>query len=219
MIALGDFPTYVVACMGAGSNFGGVGLPFLRAAREQRRTVRLLAVEPTACPKLTRGKYAYDINDFSGTTPITKMYTLGSKYIAPPIHAGGLRYHGTSPFLSAMYADKMFDAMAVDEDVALNAGLLFAEMENVLAAPESAHAIAGAITLARQHPHDAEPLVILINISGHGLLDINAYKKYRANELESCWPDDKLLKESLLEVEKFNSQIEASLVKTGGLER
>jgi tryptophan synthase beta chain len=210
MDALGDFPDYVVACMGAGSNFGGVGLPFLRAAKEQNRSVRLLAVEPSACPKLTRGKYAYDVNDFSGTTPVSKMYTLGSRYMPPPIHAGGLRYHGTSPFLSAMYADRMFDAIAVDQPVALGAGLLFAKTENILPAPESAHAVAGAIDLARHHPRGSQPLVILINISGHGLLDINAYMMYRTGDLDLGQADDERLSESLRELEKFNQLIKES---------
>jgi tryptophan synthase beta chain len=210
MRALDDFPDHVVACMGAGSNFAGVGMPFLRAAKECGRSVRLLAVEPSACPKLTRGRYVYDVNDFSGTTPISKMYTLGSRYIPPPIYAGGLRYHGTSTFLSAMYADKMFDAVAVTQLEALESGLLFAETEGILPAPESAHAVAGAIDLARNHPRNLQPLVILINISGHGLLDITAYQKCRASELDLGQPDDALLSESLQELEKFNKLIHAS---------
>jgi tryptophan synthase beta chain len=219
MDALGEFPDYVVACMGAGSNFGGVGLPFIRAAKEQGRSVRLLAVEPSACPKLTRGKFAYDINDFSGTTPISKMYTLGSRYIPPPIHSGGLRYHGTSPFLSAMYAAKMFDAIAIDQPVALEAGLLLAETENILPAPESAHAIAGAIDLARHHPHNSQPLVILINISGHGLFDLSAYQQYRSGNLDLGRLDEESLKESLRELEEFNGRINSCSLKTGELER
>ncbi|NVJ27505.1 MULTISPECIES: TrpB-like pyridoxal phosphate-dependent enzyme [Myxococcus] len=207
MGALGEFPDHVVACMGAGSNFGGVGLPFLRAARERERSVRLLAVEPAACPKLTRGLYALDINDFSGTTPINRMYTLGSNYIAPPIFAGGLRYHGTSAFLSAMLADKGFDAMAVPQREALSAGLLFAECEGLLPAPESAHAIAGALDLARKHPGDAPPKVILLNISGHGLFDLSAYEHCRSDTLAPDAPNEALLSESLRHVREFNTRI------------
>jgi tryptophan synthase beta chain len=108
MQALGDFPVYVVACMGAGCNFAGVGMPFLRAARAMGRQTELVAAEPVACPKLTRGDYLFDINDFSGTTPVTRMYTARQPFLAPGIHAGGLRYHGTSAFLSALYAHKGF---------------------------------------------------------------------------------------------------------------
>ena len=136
MDELGDFPDYVVACMGAGSNFAGVGMPFLRAGRMRGRTVQLVAAEPLACPKMTRGAYLYDINDFSGTTPVTRMYTLGSSYLAPPIHAGGLRYHGTSAFLSALYASDLFKARALGQVEALKAGALFAETEGIIPAPE-----------------------------------------------------------------------------------
>ncbi|MCP3097323.1 TrpB-like pyridoxal phosphate-dependent enzyme [Myxococcus sp. K15C18031901] len=210
MGALGEFPDHVVACMGAGSNFGGVGLPFLRAARERERSVRLLAVEPAACPKLTRGVYALDVNDFSGTTPINRMYTLGSHYIAPPIFAGGLRYHGTSAFLSAMLADKGFDAMAVPQREALSAGLLFAECEGLLPAPESAHAIAGALDLARRAPEEGPPRVILVNISGHGLFDLSAYERLRADTLEPDSPNEALLSESLRHVQEFNTRVAAA---------
>jgi tryptophan synthase beta chain len=211
MDALGDFPRHVVACMGAGSNFGGVGLPFLRAARERGLPVRLLAAEPTACPKLTRGRYAYDVNDFSGTTPVSRMYTLGSTYTPPPIHAGGLRYHGTSPFLSAMYADGLFDAVAIDEADALAAGLIFAQTENILPAPESAHAVAAALALARGNPQGTSPVVILVNISGHGLLDLSAYEAYRGGELDASRNADERIESSLEQLERFNADIGAAL--------
>jgi tryptophan synthase beta chain len=215
MSALGDFPDYVVACMGAGSNFAGVGLPFVRAARERKRSVRLLAVEPSASPKLTRGRYAYDVSDFSGTTPVSKMYTVGSGYTPPPIYAGGLRYHGTSPFLSALYADRMFSALAVDQPKALEAGLMFAEMEGILPAPESAYAIAGAMHLARDHSHRSEPLVILINISGHGLLDMDAYLRLRSGDMEVGRPDEKHLAASLRQLSELNRMMEESLRRGG----
>jgi tryptophan synthase beta chain len=209
MDAFGDFPQHVVACMGAGSNFGGVGLPFLRAASERGLPVRLLAAEPTACPKLTRGRYAYDVNDFSGTTPVSRMYTLGSTYTPPPIHAGGLRYHGTSPFLSALYADGLFDAVAVAEADALQAGLEFARTENVLPAPESAYAVAAAIALAGRHPHDERPIAILVNISGHGLLDLAAYDAYRRGELDSGEAIEPRIVASLAHLDRFNEGIGA----------
>jgi tryptophan synthase beta chain len=138
------------------------------------------------------------------------MYTLGSRYTPPPIYAGGLRYHGTSPFLSALYADRRFDATAVDQPTALEAGLAFAEAEGILPAPESAYAIAGAMDLARRHPHDSQPLVILINISGHGLLDIDAYTRHRSEGVDPGRPDEVHLSESLRELDEFNRMIEES---------
>lgn len=208
MTAAGEFPDFVVACMGAGSNLAGVGLPFLRAARESGQKTRMLAVESAACPKLTRGRYAFDVNDLSGTTPVSKMYTLGSKYLPPPVYSGGLRYHGAAPFLSAMYADQGFDATAIEQVGVLKAGLQFSEAEGILPAPESAHAIAGAIALARRHPLGEPPVVILVNVSGHGLLDLTAYSNYLDGQLEAGWPDEQLLKESLEEVDERNIGLE-----------
>jgi tryptophan synthase beta chain len=195
MRELADFPDYVVACMGAGSNFAGVGMPFLREGKAEDRPVQLVAAEPVACPKMTRGAYLYDINDFSGTTPVTRMYTLGSGYLAPPIHAGGLRYHGTSAFLSAMYANGGFRARAIRQVEALRAGLLFAETEGILPAPESAHAIAAALQIATEQS-EREPC-ILINISGHGLFDLAAYEQTRRGELPDDTPDEHMLATSL----------------------
>jgi tryptophan synthase beta chain len=217
MTALGEFPDWVVACMGAGSNLAGIGMPFLRAAKERRRTVRLLAIESAACPRLTCGRYAYDVNDFSGTTPISKMYTLGSKYVPPPVYAGGLRYHGAAPFLSAMYADRGFDAMAIDQVTVLEAGLEFAMTECILPAPESAHAVAGAIDLARRHPHGRSPIVILINVSGHGLLDFSAYASYLDGQLDPAWPNEEMLSASLRHVDHFNARLQASMQVVGKL--
>jgi tryptophan synthase beta chain len=217
---LGDFPDVVVGAMGAGSNLAGVSLPLLREARARGRRLSIVAVESTACPRLTRGKYAFDYNDFSGTTPISRMYTLGSGFIPPAIYAGGLRYHGCSPFLSAMYADGGFTARAVDQQTVLGAGLLLAETECLLPAPESAHAVAGALDLVRDHPESAPPLVLVINISGHGLLDLTAYEAYAQGRLGRADPDEEKLAASLSEVDTLNRAIEdvqrqALLVRTG----
>ena len=196
MEALDDFPDHVVACMGAGSNFAGVGMPFLRAARERGTEVQLVAAEPLACPKMTRGAYLYDINDFSGTTPVTRMYTLGSSYLAPPIHAGGLRYHGTSAFLSALYADDLFKARALRQLEALKAGALFAETEGIIPAPESAYAIAAGLQIAAEAKLGASPC-ILMNISGHGLFDLSAYEQARRGELPDDTPEERMIEASL----------------------
>ncbi|MHB1948952.1 MAG: TrpB-like pyridoxal phosphate-dependent enzyme [Gammaproteobacteria bacterium] len=193
----GVFPDQVVACMGAGSNFAGIALPIHRYAKKNRLDCSLIAAEPIACPKLTRGKYSLEVNDFSGTTPISKMYTLGKKFTAPEIHAGGLRYHGTSEFLSAMYHQNLFSAMAVGQIQSLKAGLLFLECEGILPAPESAHAVSVAIENALKHPKDKKPLNILINISGHGNLDILAYEQCANGTITDCLPDEEMLSESL----------------------
>ena len=196
MAAIGDFPDYVVACMGAGSNFAGVGMPFLRAAKAMGRKTELVAAEPVACPKLTRGDYLFDINDFSGTTPVTRMYTLGSRFLAPPIHAGGLRYHGTSAFLSALYAHEGFSARAIPQPDALGAGILFADCEGIIPAPESAHAIAAAMEIAREHK-TGPARTILINISGHGLFDLAGYEEARRGALSNDTPDEAMIAASL----------------------
>ena len=210
MAALDAFPDYVVACMGAGSNFGGVGMPFLRAARETGRKVELVAAEPVACPKLTRGDYLFDINDFSGTTPVTRMYTLGSRYLAPPIHAGGLRYHGTSAFLSTLYAHKGFSARAIPQTDALGAGILFADCEGIIPAPESAHAIAAAVEIAREHKTGKAP-TILINISGHGLFDLAGYEEARRGTLADDAPDEALIETSLGAARARNDDVTKAL--------
>lgn len=210
MAAFDDFPDTVVACMGAGSNFAGIALPISREARARQKQLRLVAAEPETCPKLTRGIYAFDINDFSGTTPVSRMYTLGSKYVAPAIHAGGLRYHGTSPWLSAMHAAGMFEAIAVGESESLSAGLLFAETEGLLPAPESAHAVAAALRIVR-NPRNPGPRCILINISGHGLFDLTGYEEFSLGSLTEATVDEASLADSLRACRNFNDRLETAL--------
>jgi tryptophan synthase beta chain len=207
MDQLGEFPDCVIACMGAGSNFGGVALPLLGAAEDRGRSIRLIAVESTACPKLTRGRYRYDLSDALGTTPITKVYSLGSSYVPPPVYAGGLRHHSAGPLASAMYADGSLDAMAIDQQTSFRAGMLFCETEGILPAPESAHAVAGMIDVVTRHPRQEAPLVVLVNISGHGLLDIGAYSSFAAGEVEPVEVDETSLSRSLNALEKFNEAI------------
>jgi tryptophan synthase beta chain len=204
---LGDFPDCVIACMGAGSNFGGIALPLLGAAEDSGKSIRLIAVESTACPKLTRGRYLYDLSDALGTTPITKVYSLGSTYVPPPVYAGGLRHHSAGPLASAMYADGSLEAMAIDQLTSFSAGLLFCETEGILPAPESAHAVAGMIDVVSRHPREAAPLVVLVNISGHGLLDIGAYRRFAAGEIEPVAEDEASLSRSLSALEEFNRSI------------
>lgn len=202
-----ESPDYIIGCMGAGSNFGGIALPFMRLFKESGGKCKFIAAEPVACPKLTRGKYAYDINDFSGTTPLSKMFTLGSQYLAPGIHAGGLRYHGTSELLSALYANKYFDAVAIPQTDALRAGLLFSESESILPAAESAHAIASAINIINASPIFSTPPTILINISGHGYFDLLAYDEFKNGKVDDAYPNETMIENSLRALNDFNQKI------------
>jgi tryptophan synthase beta chain len=207
MALLGEFPDCVIASMGAGSNFGGISLPFLGAAKESGRPVRLVAVESAACPKLTRGRYMYDLSDALGTSPITKVYSLGSTYVPPPVYAGGLRHHSAGPLASAMYADGTLEPMDIDQLTSFQAGMLFCEAEAILPAPESAHAVAGMIDVVSRHSRQEPPLVVLVNISGHGLLDLGAYSRFAAGEIEPVTADEDSLSQSLNALEDFNQRI------------
>jgi tryptophan synthase beta chain len=207
MDLLGEFPDCVIACMGAGSNFGGIALPFLGAADDRGKRVRLVAVESAACPKLTRGRYLYDLSDALGASPVTKVYSLGSTYVPPPVYAGGLRHHSAGPLASALYADGAVEAMDVDQLTSFRAGLLFCETEGILPAPESAHAVAGLMDVVARHPGQEPPLVVLVNISGHGLLDLGAYSRFASGEIEAVTADEAILSQSLSALEEFNRGI------------
>ena len=203
MTQLDDWPDVVTACMGAGSNFAGVVFPFMRACRSRGLTTRFIAAEPIACPKLTRGHYAFERNDFSETTPITRMYTLGRKFEAPGIHAGGLRYHGTSPLLSAMYHDKLFEARAYPQRRTFEIASMFMKAEGLVPAPESAYAICAAADVAATSPRGTR---ILINISGHGLLDLSAYSDFASGKLDDGAPSEDLIRQSLAQLELDNRE-------------
>ncbi|MGH3406807.1 MAG: pyridoxal-phosphate dependent enzyme, partial [Streptosporangiaceae bacterium] len=219
MAQLGEFPDCVIASMGAGSNFCGIALPLLGAAEDAGRSIRLVAVESTACPKLTRGRYLYDLSDALGTTPITKVYSLGSTYVPPSVYAGGLRHHSAGPLASAMHADGSMEAMAIDQATSFRAGMLFCEAEGILPAPESAHAVAGMIDVVSQHPRGEAALVVLVNISGHGLLDLGAYRSFAAGEIEPVAVNEASLSRSLSALEEFNlsivAPVEASSLLSG----
>lgn len=181
-----EYPDIVIACNGGGSNFGGIAFPFLQDKLAGKTKTRFIAVEPSACPKLTQGKYAYDYGDTAQMAPISMMYTLGHNFIPSGIHAGGLRYHGDSPLLSKLYHDGFVEAAAVNQNEVFEAAVLFAKTEALVPAPESAHAICQAIKEALAAKETGEEKVILFNLSGHGLLDLAAYDQYRAGKL----PDD-----------------------------
>jgi pyridoxal-phosphate dependent TrpB-like enzyme len=180
----GEYPDVVIGCVGGGSNFGGIALPFLRENLREGRKTRLLAVEPTAAPSLTRGIYDFDYGDTAQMAPIVKMYTLGHDFVPPSIHAGGLRYHGMSPTISAFYNAGYIEARAVAQRSVFEAAIMFANNEGILPAPESSHAIRAAIDEALEAKELNEKRVILFNLSGHGNFDLSAYNSYLNNDLE-----------------------------------
>jgi tryptophan synthase beta chain len=180
----GEYPDVVIGCVGGGSNFSGIAFPFLRENLREGRKTRLLAVEPTAAPSLTRGIYDFDYGDTGKMAPIVKMYTLGHDFVPSAIHAGGLRYHGMAPTLSAFYNAGYIEAKAVAQRSVFEAAILFANNEGILPAPESSHAIRAAIDEALEAKELGEKRVILFNLSGHGNFDLSAYNSYLNNDLE-----------------------------------
>ena len=195
---LGEWPDAIYACMGAGSNFAGVTFPFLNDERGRKRP-DCVAAEPQACPKITRGVYAYTETDFSGTTPIAKMMTLGSSYEAPGIHAGGLRYHGTSPLLSALYQRDLFRGSALAQTKVFEHATAFARLEGLLPAPESAHAIAAAAEDLKQVTSGK---TCLINISGMGYHDLAGYAEYMNGTLDDGVLTDQQIASSLAQLQQ-----------------
>jgi tryptophan synthase beta chain len=173
-----DGPDVVLASCGGGSNLGGIALPFL-----EDESVRLVAVEPTSCPTLTGGQFDYDFGDTAGLTPLLPMYTLGHEFMPPSIHAGGLRYHGDSPIVSALVRSGRMEAVAAPQSKVFEAAVLFARTEGKLAAPETAHAIRATIDEALAAKEAGEERVILFNYSGHGFLDLSAYEAYNHGNL------------------------------------
>jgi tryptophan synthase beta chain len=180
---IGEYPDVVIAACGGGSNFGGIAFPFF-ADKAAGRAVRLVAVEPSSCPTLTKGRYTYDYGDTVGLTPLLKMYTLGHDFVPPGIHAGGLRYHGDSPLVSQLYHEGLLEARAVPQLATFEAGVQFARTEGIIPAPESNHAVRVAIDEALAAKRDGVARTILFNLSGHGHFDMAAYDKYFAGELE-----------------------------------
>lgn len=183
-------PDVVIGCIGGGSNFGGLAFPFLRKNLCEGKKARLVAVEPASCPKLTRGRFSYDFGDVSGYTPLVPMYTLGHDFQPAAIHAGGLRYHGAGAIISRLLADGLIEAQAVPQTETMRAGLLFAQTEGIIPAPESTHAIAAAIREAQAARIEGRPRTILFNLSGTGVIDLFAYEQYLAGQLTDSAPTD-----------------------------
>ncbi len=179
----GDYPDIIVGCTGGGSNFAGIAFPFLGAKLRGERDVEIIAVEPAACPSLTRGKYAYDFGDTAHLTPLVKMHTLGSTFVPEGFHAGGLRYHGMGPLVSHVVNLGLAKARSEYQLGCFAAGLTFARAEGILPAPEANHAVKGAIDEALKCKESGESKVILFNLCGHGHFDMQAYTDYQAGKL------------------------------------
>lgn len=192
----GDFPDMIFAPCGGGSNFGGAAFPFFDA-KAAGKDIRLVAVEPTSCPTLTKGNYAYDFGDTAGLTPLTKMYTLGHDFMPPGIHAGGLRYHGDSAIVSQLYHEGLIEAQAINQLETFEAGATFARQEGIIPAPESNHAIAACITEALACKESGEPKTLFFNLSGHGHFDMASYDRFYAGELENYEYPEAEIKASL----------------------
>jgi tryptophan synthase beta chain len=189
----GEAPDVVIGCVGGGSNFAGVAYPFLRQKLREGTQTRFVAAEPAACPTLTRGRYAYDFGDTVGMTPLMPMYTLGHDFVPPPVHAGGLRYHGDAPGLSALVKEGLVEAKAIAQTAAFESAVQFARCEGIIPGPEPAHAIRAVVDEAEAAKQAGEKRVILFNLSGHGHFDMSAYSAYFAGELEDLeMPDEEL---------------------------
>lgn len=185
-----DYPDVIVGCTGGGSNFAGIAFPFLGTQLRGGKTVRIVAIEPSACPSLTRGKYAYDFGDTAHLTPLTKMHTLGSTFTPPGFHAGGLRYHGMAPLVSHIKELGLIEARAYQQISCFEAGVQFARAEGILPAPEANHAVRGMIDEALRCKEEGVSRSILVNLCGHGHFDMQAYIDYFANKLQDLEYDE-----------------------------
>jgi tryptophan synthase beta chain len=193
----GHYPDVVIACSGGGSNFCGIALPFVREKIKEGKKTRIIAVEPTACPSLTKGKFTYDYGDVAQLTPKMMMYTLGSSFIPPGIHAGGLRYHGASPIQSQLLHDGLIEAKAYGQLDVFEAAKLFARTEGIIPAPESSHAIKAAIDEALMAREAGEDKTILFCLSGHGHFDMSAYDAYLSGTLRDSSLSEEEIQETL----------------------
>ncbi len=198
----GEYPDVVIGCVGGGSNFAGIAYPFLRENLKNGKRARLLAVEPTATPSLTKGVYTFDYGDTAKMAPIVKMHTLGHDFIPPSIHAGGLRYHGMAPSICALYDAGHIEAVAVKQIATFEAAIQFARAEGIIPAPESAHAIRAAIDEALDAKAKDEKRVILFNLSGNGNFDMTAYESYMSGKLEDYEYPAEAVKEAMKKLPK-----------------
>ena len=206
-MAMADaYPDIVIGCAGGGSNFAGIAFPFLGEKIRHKRNVRVIAVEPAACPSMTRGTYAFDFGDTGHLTPLTKMYTLGSSFVPSGFHAGGLRYHGMSPLVSHCLQLGLIEARAYHQNPCFEAALTFARTEGIVPAPESSHAIKAAIDEAVKAREEGRSPTILFNLSGHGHFDMQAYTDYLSGKLVDLDYDQAALADSLAHLPKLAAE-------------
>jgi len=196
MKEFGDYPDVLVGCVGGGSNFAGLAFPFVRD-KLAGKEIQIIAAEPTACPTLTRAPFAYDFGDTAMTTPLLPMHTLGHDFVPPPIHAGGLRYHGVAPLISQLVLDGIIEPRALHQLECYEAAVLFARTEGFIPAPETSHAIATVIQEAKKAKEQGKEKVILFNWSGHGLMDLSGYDAFFSGKLTDYALPDEDLKKSL----------------------
>ncbi|WAC05004.1 MAG: TrpB-like pyridoxal phosphate-dependent enzyme [Methanoregula sp.] len=198
-----DYPDVVIGCVGGGSNFAGISFPFAGdKLTGKHKDVDIIGVEPASCPTLTKGLYTYDLADEAGYTPLLKMFTLGHDFVPPSIHAGGLRYHGDSPIVSRLVHDGVMRAVSYHQSEVFDAAQIFARTEGIIIAPETSHAVKGAIDEALKCKKNGEKKTILFNCSGHGNFDMSAYDAYYAGSLVDYEYPDALIKESLARIPK-----------------
>ena len=199
----GEFPDVVIGCFGGGSNFSGISFPFLRHKLTDGKEIRIVAAEPASCPKLSRGKFEYDFGDTEGLTPLLPMYTLGHDFQPADIHAGGLRYHGAGTIVSQLRKDDYVEVQDIPQLETFEAGLLFANTEGIIPAPESTHAIASAIREAKQAKEEGVQKNILFCLSGHGLIDMTAYDQYHSGKMTNYQLTDEEIKKTTDALEKL----------------
>ena len=204
MEILEEYPDVVIGFAGGGSNLGGLISPFMRDKIVDGKNIRIVAVEPASCPSFTRGKYAYDFCDTGKVTPMAKMYTLGSSFIPSANHAGGLRYHGMSPILSKLYHDGLMEAVSYEQTAVFEAAKLFARVETILPAPESSHAIKGAIDEALRCKETGEEKTILFGLTGTGYFDMTAYSAFHEGTMKDYIPTDEELEKGFEKLPKVD---------------
>ena len=202
----GDMPDMIIAPFGGGSNFAGITFPFLRLNLEEGKNIRCIAVEPTSCPKLTRGEFRYDFGDSVGMTPLLPMYTLVHNFNPSPIHAGGLRYHGAGAIVSQLLKDNLIEAKSINQIECFDAGLKFAKTEGILPAPEATHAIAQVVREAEICKQEGKSKTILFNLSGHGNFDMSSYESYLSGNIVDFEVTAEEIRESLHEIDSLNTK-------------
>jgi tryptophan synthase beta chain len=199
---IGEYPDIVIGCAGGGSNFSGFALPFVRD-KIHGKELKIIAAEPTSCPTMTKGPYVYDFGDTAETTPLLPMHSLGHGFIPAPIHAGGLRYHGMAPILSRLVVDGLVEARAYAQLETFAAGITFARTEGYIPAPETNHAIACVLEEAKKAKEEGKEKVIIMNWSGHGIIDLAAYDAYLSGKLEDYVLPDEEIQRLIKDLEKF----------------